>query len=248
MFTKILFIVVIAASVLLGFRMFDARRAGSTLSFLPNVTSQEKTVFGPAQKSVGWISNTPAHGATFAAVPVHVVIDFTLELTASPTISIMKDGKEFGVGAVAIDSNRRSMRRRVDTSAPDGIYTVSYRSCWSDGNCGEGKFQFAIKRSLAEGFEDHTGTPDVTVLIVDNSFMPKEVRISKNTRITWKNMDMVDHFVNTDPYPSNTYYPKLNSYTITPEGAFPFVFPQPGIYPYHDDSAAQTMTGSIIVE
>lgn len=218
-------------------------------SLSPSTPSDEvQSIFGTAKKSAHWEGSTPAHGITLAGVPVNVVIDFNFDLAASSKISITKDAREYGVGETIIDKNKLAMRRSLDPSAPDGTYTVSYKACWPDGSCHDGNFQFAIDRRLADGYTDFRGKKDVTIDLKDIEFLPKKVRISKFTRVTWKNIDSVEHYINTDAHPSHTFFPEQNSKALKTGEAYAVVFSERGEYPYHCSAHAQTMTGSILVE
>ncbi len=205
-------------------------------------------VFGTSKKSAHWESNTPAHGSTFAGVPINVVIDFNFDLAVPSNISITKEGKEYGVGKTTIDTNKLSMRTMIDPDIPDGTYTVVYSACWPDKSCHDGNYQFVIDRRLADGYMDFRGKKDVTIDLKEIEFFPKKVRISKFTRVTWKNTDSVEHYINSDAHPSHTFFPEQNSKALKNGDAYAVVFSNPGEYPYHCSAHAQTMTGSVLVE
>lgn len=219
---------------------------------VPQEKKPESAAFETPTKSPHWVSNMPQHASSFATVPVHVVIDVDFDLTVPSSISIKKDGLEYGRGGTTIDRNRLAMRRKMNGDAPDGTYTVLYRACWPDKSCHDGSFQFAIDRRLADEFEDHRGRPDIPpdigISLENLSFVPKKIRIRKNTRVIWTNNDTVDHYINTDPHPAHTYFPEQNSRVIKPKEAYSVVFSEPGEYPYHCSAHADTMTGSILVE
>src|SRR3989344_9474606 len=54
--------------------------------------------FQNPKKSAHYESNTPAHGATLAGVPINVVIDFNFDLAKPSAIQIFHDGTEYGTG------------------------------------------------------------------------------------------------------------------------------------------------------
>ncbi|MBI4062358.1 cupredoxin domain-containing protein [Candidatus Gottesmanbacteria bacterium] len=209
-------------------------------------------VFETPTKSPHWVSNMPQHASIFAAAPINVVIDVDFDLTPPSQISILKDNKEYGVGQTTIDQNKLAMRRDMNPSAPNGIYTVTYKACWPDKSCHDGSFQFAIDRRLADEFEDHRGRPDIPpdigISIENTSFVPKKIRIRRNTRVIWTNNDTVDHYINTDPHSTHTYFLEQNSQLIKPKEAYSVVFSKPGEYPYHCSAHPDTMTGSLLVE
>jgi plastocyanin len=205
-------------------------------------------MFGTPKKSAHYESNTPAHGSTVPWVPINVVIDVNFDLRPPSSISIIKDGNEYGVGETVIDSNGLAMRVRMDPNSPNGVYTVVYDACWPDGSCHDGKFQFAIDTSKKESYTDLTGENQVAIDIMDFSFKPQSIRINKGTRVTWENQDSVEHFVNTDSHPAHTYYPDQNSRGLKKGDTYSVVFNEAGIYPYHCSAHASTMTAFILVE
>jgi plastocyanin len=200
------------------------------------------------KKSAHYETNTPAHEAVLAGVPINVVIDFNFDLAPPSSISIMSNGKEYATGDTVIDESLLALRRPMAPDAPDGLYTVNYNACWPDGSCHDGHFQFAIDRSSTAGFTDMRSTAEVKVAMADISFSPRDVRISRSTRVTWQNNDDTVHYVNTDPHPAHTYYPPQNSRGLNKGETFSVVFDQPGIYPYHCSAHAGIMTGNILVD
>ncbi len=203
--------------------------------------------FGIPKKSAHYESNTPAHEMVLAGVPINMVIDFNFDLHDKSEIRILKDGTDYGAGPTTVDPNRLTLRRAMDPSSPDGLYTVTYDACWPDGSCHDGAFQFAIDRGLAAGFTDLTGQGAVTVVIRDLAFTPADIIISPGTNVTWINEDTVDHSVNTDSHPAHTYYPPQNSRVFPPGESHSAVFMTPGIYPYHC-SVHPFMRGAILVQ
>ena len=200
------------------------------------------------KKSAHYESNTPAHGSVLAGVPVNVVIDFNFDLAEGSSISIKAGDKEYGAGETVIDSNKLAMRRDMDVNAPDGLYTVNYIACWPDGSCHDGHFQFNIDRTKGDAYEDLRNKNEVTVKLSEISFKPRNIRISRGTKVNWVNEDEVIHYVNTDAHPSHTYYPEQNSRALKKGDTFSITFDKAGAYPYHCSAHARVMTGTIIVE
>lgn len=200
------------------------------------------------KKSAHYESNTPAHGMVLAGVPINVVVDFNFDLAKGSEISIVKDGREYGVGDAIIDSNKLAMRRNMDSVAPDGVYTVNYKACWPDGSCHGGSFQFAIDRLKSSGFEDLTGKSEVMVRLSGIAFNPQNIRVGSGTTITWINDDEVEHYVNTDSHPAHTYLPFWNSKALKKGDAYSVTLEGTGIYPYHCSFHASSMVGAILVE
>jgi len=204
--------------------------------------------FQNPKKSAHYESNTPAHGATLAGVPINVVIDFNFDVAKGSSISIANNGKEYGVGETLIDSNPLAMRRNIDPNAPDGVYKVSYKACWADGSCHDGDFQFAIDRSRTSEFVDMRNKIEVTINLKNTAFDLQNLRISKGTKVTWVNEDDTVHTVNTDSHPAHTYFINQNSRNLNKGDTYSVTFENAGIYPYHCTPHAGFMTGSILVE
>ena len=202
--------------------------------------------FSPPKEARQLTNNTPLHGAMLSGVPINVVVDFNYDRGPGSKISIMKDGKDYGVGDTKIDDNKLAIRRDMRPDAPDGIYTVKYTSCQLNGSCDDGTFQFALDRSKAGAFTDLRGQKEVTIDIKNYAFNPRNVTVGKGTKVTWKNEDDDTHFVNTNPHPEHTYYRAMNSKALEKGDTFALTFDKPGIYPYHC-SAHTSMTGSLLV-
>lgn len=208
----------------------------------------QKDQFSDPKKSAHYESNTPEHGATLAGVPINVVVDFNFDLADGSKIEVAMNGKDYGVGETVIDKNRLAMRRKVAPASPDGLYTVPYKACWADGTCHDGQFQFKIDRSLANGFVDMTGQKEVTINLQNTAFSPARVKISKGTKVTWRNLDGVVHTVNTDSHPQHTYHLDQNSKDLSKSDSYAMTFSDVGIYPYHCTPHASIMRGQILVK
>lgn len=203
--------------------------------------------FNNPKKSAHYETNTPAHGSILAAPPVNIVIDFNFDLAPPSAIAIMKDGTEYGQGETVIDSNKLTMRRNFASDAPDGKYAVTYKACWPDKSCHDGSFEFAIDRSKSSSYENMQGKAEVTIHMSEIMFAPKNIMISKGTKVTWINDEDVEHYVNTDSHPAHTYYPPQNSRSMAKGASYSVTFDQSGAYPYHCSAHAHNMTGNIVV-
>lgn len=261
-----LLIVALAVFGILGFLFYQNRQKMQVA--VRNVSSQEESSnsskynFSNPKKSAHYESNTPAHGAVLAGVPINVVIDFNFDLAKPSEIKILGNPSagstsslqagsgqvDYGEGETIIDSNKLALRRNMQKNAPDGLYTVEYNACWPDKSCHEGNFQFRIDRSKAQNFEDQTGRNEVTVKLSNTKFVPENIRISKGTKVTWVNDDNTDHYINTDSHPAHTYFPQQNSKVLKKGDTFSLVFDKPGIYPYHCSAHEASMKASILVE
>ncbi|KKR78263.1 MAG: Blue (Type 1) copper domain protein [Candidatus Curtissbacteria bacterium GW2011_GWA1_40_9] len=226
----------------------DTQNPPQTFDNRQTPTVNNNNQFQTPKKSAHYESNTPAHGATLAGVPVNVVIDFNFDLAKGSSISITYHGKESGVGQTLIDSNPLAMRRNMDPTTPDGLYTVNYKACWADESCHDGSFQFAIDRSKASGFFDMRNKKEVTVSLKNTAFNHQSLRVSAGTKVTWVNEDDVVHTVNTDSHPAHSYFTSQNSRNLQKSDEYSVTFEKVGIYPYHCTPHAGIMTGSILVE
>lgn len=204
--------------------------------------------FADPKKSAHWESNTPAHAAVLAAVPINVVVDFNFDLVKPSAITVSANGQDWGVGETVIDSNKLAMRRSLDQNAPDGLYTVSYEACWPDGTCHDGSFQFAIDRQSGQSYLNLLDKDEVTVRLAQIAFEPKNLRIKQGTKVVWINDDDVEHYVNTDSHPSHTYFLTQNSEVLKNGDSYSLTFEKRGVYPYHCSAHANSMVGTIIVE
>lgn len=96
--------------------------------------------------------------------------------------------------------------------------------------------------------DDLTNKAEVFVNLQDFSFVPRNIKISKGTKITWINKDSAMHSINSDKEPIETYIPELNSELFGKDGSFSFVMDNVGTYPYHCAPHARNMRGIITVE
>ncbi|OGI26587.1 MAG: hypothetical protein A2359_03605 [Candidatus Moranbacteria bacterium RIFOXYB1_FULL_43_19] len=244
---------VIIAAILGGYFIF--RNDIRNMDQLPdNVTLKNETtgetetiIFENPKKSAHYEGNTPSHGDKLAGVPINVVIDFNFDLASPSAISVKMNGKEYGIGETIIDTNKLSMRKKMDPDSPDGLYDVAHNACWPDGSCHDGKFQFAIDRSGAGDFADLRGQKEVMIKMKNIAFEPGEIIISPGTVVTWVQEDDAEHFVNTETHPAHTYFPAQNSRGLKLGDTFSTTFEKPGIYPYHCSAHASVMTGTILV-
>jgi len=177
----IIILVLIALGILayLGYRgMFTQKLGSETVTIGSEKDGQKIDIsFSKPKKSPHYENNTPFHGEVLAGAPVNVSLDFNFDLARPSAISIKKDEKEYGLGETVIDNNKLAMRRAMDSSAPDGLYTVAYQACWPDGSCHDGNFQFVIDRSQKNKYTDMRGKKEVTIDIVDFAFADKNIWI-----------------------------------------------------------------------
>lgn len=226
----------------------DEKPVRTSTGTQPTPGAQQKASFANPKKGAHFETSTPEHASTLATVPVDVVINFNFDLAGNSKITIEKDGKDYGVGGTSFDSNKLTMRRQMDQTAPDGVYTVKYDGCWPDKTCHDGHFQFAVDRGLLRSYQDMKGQKTITIKMSQIKFQPMNLRVSPGTQVTWVNDDAEIHYVNTDSHPAHTHVPSLNSKALAKGQSYSFTFDKVGAYPYHCSAHAADMTGSLVVE
>ena len=86
------------------------------------------------------------------------------------------------------------------------------------------------------------------IKVTSDGFTPASVTIKAGTSVTWTNVDNQVHQVNSNPHPTHTDYPPLNTIgTIQPGASKSLSFPTPGVYKFHDHLFPEN-TGSITVQ
>lgn len=91
-------------------------------------------------------------------------------------------------------------------------------------------------KSMRESETELTKTSTVatnTITIENNEFAPKVASVSANTKITFINIDNRAHQIASDPHPTHTDLPELNSGVLYKEESFSLVIDTPGEYKFH---------------
>lgn len=85
------------------------------------------------------------------------------------------------------------------------------------------------------------------VTISATQFVPATITVKTGQAVVWKNTDSAPHLVASDPYPTNSTLPDLNSHQqIDAGGSYSYVFAKAGTYTYHDN-LHPTILGTVIV-
>lgn len=213
-----------------------------------NATDGTAAEFSQEVKVPHYEGTVPAHEDVLPAVPVNVVIMTNFDLAAPSSISVTSNGTEYATGETSIESTKLAMRRTLKMDAPDGRYIVTYKACWPDASCHDGRFEYEIDSSLTADFVDRRNEKNVAVTLADLAFDVERLRVSKGTMVTWQNNDEVGHYINTEPHPGHAYYPTMNSKELLTGDTFNVTFTTPGYYPYHCSTHPDEMRGIIIVE
>lgn len=205
--------------------------------------------FGAPQVADYFRDSVPQSQDILPQAPIQITIDSTLPLNEQSVISITnQQGVEYGFGPVSLNENKTNIRRQITQSAPNGLYTVTYSLCDEAFVCSSGQFQFAIDSFWLSQYQNWTDLAQVNVSLSGNSFLPRYLRVTAGTTVTWINDDEVSHTVDSDPLLTHSYNPSLSSFELQPGDMYSFTFGRPGLYPYRCSVHPQTMTGVVVVE
>lgn len=190
----------------------------------------------------------PRHEDILPGPPLNVVITFDTPLANTSAIAVVLNGTDYAEGGTIIDPNRLTMRRVVKSDAPDGVYAVNYDACVEGSKCRKGTFSFAVNRAKAQTYDDLRNKKEVAIAIDGLDFDTPRIRVSRGTKVVWKNNDDETHAIHTEPHPAHTYFEGINSKDLGAGESYNFTFWIPGIYPYHCSHHPKDMTGAIVVE
>lgn len=80
---------------------------------------------------------------------------------------------------------------------------------------------------------------DTIIRIINNQFVPQDIVVREGKRVWWVNEDAQLHWVASDPHPTHTNLPRLDSLGELQHGeSFSFTFMNVGRFSYHDHAAA----------
>lgn len=86
------------------------------------------------------------------------------------------------------------------------------------------------------------------IVINDISVSPDTITVKQGEMVKFLNQGLVPHQINSDPHPTHTIYPPLNSIGLLKQGeGRSMTFPDKGTYKYHDHLNPK-LVGVIIVE
>ncbi len=87
-----------------------------------------------------------------------------------------------------------------------------------------------------------------TISVSADGFSPADVKIKAGESVTWVNNDSASHQVNSNPHPTHTGYPPLNTIGLLKSGeSKSLTFPASGKYGFHDH-LNPSFKGSVTVE
>lgn len=98
------------------------------------------------------------------------------------------------------------------------------------------------------GDSDEVVAVENLVLIENNEFVPATLTVKKGTTVTWTNKDQAEHWVVSDPHPTHSDLPEMDSKKgLLQNETYQFTFNKVGEFNYHDEKNT-TITGTVIVE
>lgn len=190
----------------------------------------------------------PEHRQVVPAAPANIIITTnTSTLTGNSTITIDKDGKDYGEDKALVIGSGKVLRRDMDENAPDGIYTVNYRLCSQGRDCLTGSYQFKIDENLDKNYEDRTRDSAVTVNFENGKLNPERFIISQGTRVTWQNKEATVYRLYPGSEEVKNIFPRLTSGPISQNGTFTFVITEQGYIEYFAENGNK-IEGKIIVK
>lgn len=86
-----------------------------------------------------------------------------------------------------------------------------------------------------------------TVTITNNGFSPQNITIKVGESVNWINIDSESHTVNSSAHPAHSDYLPLNIGVIVSGESKSLVFPDKGVFKYHDHLNS-SLAGMVIVE
>ena len=96
--------------------------------------------------------------------------------------------------------------------------------------------------------EGATMSEKKVVNISSSGFTPQNMTVKVGDTVTWMNADSTSHTVNSDPHPTHTLYPILNTVGLIKAGEKKSLqFTSAGTYKYHDH-LNPSLTGSVTVQ
>lgn len=123
----------------------QTQTTGSASTASPSASATAYS-FVNSKKAAHFVRSSPVHASTIATLPEKVQIVSNFDVTSKSTISIKKEGKEYGSAATAVVGDSLILERSISDPTPGGLYNVTYSACWPDGSCHDGSFQFAVQQ------------------------------------------------------------------------------------------------------
>lgn len=110
-----------------------------------------------------------------------------------------------------------------------------------------GETSAAISINVDKGLAEAVVPKTVEVSITRTGYVQPSATVNVGDTVRWTNTDTVNHSVTSNPHPSHTDFPSLNSGTISSGLTWSLTFNQAGTFGYHDHVASPGTQGTIIV-
>jgi len=86
------------------------------------------------------------------------------------------------------------------------------------------------------------------VTITKDGFFPATISVKKGSSVTWVNQDSKVHRVASDPYPTHSLLPTLDSGDLSTQDTYSFTYEKAGKFTYHDENNPLTIKGEVDVQ
>jgi len=112
-----------------------------------------------------------------------------------------------------------------------------------------GFFGYILFRPPEQAYPPVTAPQAAVITINEDSFSPATLMIHPGTEVVWHNDDQNPHLIESDPFPSHSDVPGLDSQTgISSNDTYQYTFNQKGTFGYHDKLNPTEYHGTIIVQ
>jgi plastocyanin len=212
-----------------------------------NQNVNQENEFASEQKSGNFDQSLPSHQDVYPAPPVGVVVQTNSTSGTNSSVTIDKDGQDYGTDSTIVEANGMNLRRMMQTNSPDGVYTVNYKSC-SGSNCQTGSYQFKVDGSKKSEYQDLTNQRSVNISLNNNLFNPDKITIAKGTKVTWANNNNTEVTIGPAIKDIQNYLTTFSTGKLATGATVSFTFNQAGYYPIIVFSNGQMIIGNIIVQ
>ncbi|GEM_PF-786304 len=102
--------------------------------------------------------------------------------------------------------------------------------------------------AVNQNINTNTSSPaSTTITITSSGFSPKNLTVKSGSAVTWKNSSGGTVEVASDPHPTHTDLPDLNSGSLANGASYTYTFSKLGTWGYHDHFDP-TVKGTVVVE
>jgi methionine-rich copper-binding protein CopC len=242
-------ILVLLLLLLIGWYLWMISKATNMTTInQQNQTTKQENMMNTEQKTNNFDRSIPTNSDTIPAPPPSVLVQTTSTSVApNSMMTINLNGKDYGTGSLSIGANGLVMQRTMDSNAPDGNYTVNYKTCGSDGNCLDGSFGFKIDHSAISGYDDERNKTTAEMTIANNKLYPDAMLVSTGTKITITNNTGNTYKLSGGMAGIKGTFTNLSG-NISPNGTFSMTFGNPGYFPFILVSGGENINGKLVVQ